>query len=284
MTYIYLDVLLITNVYVNYFLLKATAKITHTQLKLSRCIISAFLGSLSSLVIVIPKLNMVYLMPLKVLFALTIIKVAFASISVKRLVKLGVVFFVVSFIFTGINMIACELTKTSAIIVNNHSVYYNISIMTLIISTIVAYIAVCACSMIFDRYCNISHSYKVSFELSGKRYELCGISDTGNSLIDSFSGKPVIICSSGQLNSALNLNPNSVYGAEDYLNLLKGRKGLRLLPYSTISSSGVLPAFSADKIAIKNEKNEEKYVDAFIGISSIKSNCEEAVFNPRLLI
>ena len=37
---IYLDVLIVLNIYVNYFLLRATAKFTHTPLKTIRCIIS----------------------------------------------------------------------------------------------------------------------------------------------------------------------------------------------------------------------------------------------------
>ena len=45
---IYLDVLIVLNIYVNYFLLRATAKFTHTPLKTIRCIISSVIGSLFS--------------------------------------------------------------------------------------------------------------------------------------------------------------------------------------------------------------------------------------------
>lgn len=54
---IYLDVLIVLNIYVNYFLLRATAKFTHTPLKTIRCIISSAIGSLFSLTILLPAGN-----------------------------------------------------------------------------------------------------------------------------------------------------------------------------------------------------------------------------------
>ena len=36
---IYLDVLLLQSLYVNYFLLRAAARVTHTPLRLARCLV-----------------------------------------------------------------------------------------------------------------------------------------------------------------------------------------------------------------------------------------------------
>jgi stage II sporulation protein GA (sporulation sigma-E factor processing peptidase) len=284
MTYIYLDVLLITNIYVNYFLLKATAKISHTAFKLLRCIAGAGAGALSSLIIVFPKLSIAVLVMVKITAAALIIRIAFNGLTIKRYLRLTIIFIIVSFIFSGVMMLICEIFKINSVIVNNYSVYFNISILTLIISTILAYIAVCTASRIFDKHLNLGHSYKIIVDISGRTFSLSAVSDTGNSLVDSFTGKPVIICSCGELNSLLRLNENCVYEAEDYLSILKNQKGLRLLPYSTIGNSGIIPAFSAESIIIQNENHESKPVDAFIGISTVKNNEAQAVFNPRLLI
>ncbi|MDE5917296.1 MAG: sigma-E processing peptidase SpoIIGA, partial [Oscillospiraceae bacterium] len=52
---IYLDVLIVLNIYVNYFLIKGTGKLTHTPVKTLRCAISSFVGSFFSLTIFLPE-------------------------------------------------------------------------------------------------------------------------------------------------------------------------------------------------------------------------------------
>lgn len=53
---IYLDVLLLQSLYVNYFLLRAAAKLTHTPLHWIRCGLAAAGSSLFSLLILLPPL------------------------------------------------------------------------------------------------------------------------------------------------------------------------------------------------------------------------------------
>ncbi len=284
MTYIYLDVLLITNIYVNYFLLKGTARISHTALTVKRCIAASVFGSVTAMTIFFPVMNFFVIAVIKLLGAMFIIRVAFAKLSLKRFIKLTLIFFGISFIFGGVMVAICEITKASAIIVNNYSLYFDISTFTLAVSTIIAYVVICVICNILDKKCNANHSFKVIVELCGERLSLGGICDTGNSLVDTFTGKPVIICHSEKLFKLANLDENKQYDAEGYLDALKGFKGVRLLPYSTICNSGIIPAFLADGILIENEKGEIKPVDAYIGLSQKQNSEFEAIFNPRLLI
>lgn len=283
MTYIYLDVLIITNIYVNYFLLKSTARITHTALTTKRCIIASIVGIITAFIIFLPEQSMIFVSLLKLAGALFIVRIAFKKVSIKQLIRLTVVFFVVSFIFSGIMMLISQITKVSTIIVNNYSVYFDISLLTLAISTIIAYTAICIVTYIFDKKCNLNYSYKVKVKLFGDEYLFDGVCDTGNSLIDAFTGKPVIICNSSEIASIANLEKDRNYSTEDYLEHFKNFKGLRLLSYSTIGNQGIIPAFQADSIIISNENNVEKPVDAYIGLC-LSNNTHKAIFNPRLLI
>lgn len=284
MTYIYLDVLLITNIYVNYFLLKGTARITHTALSFKRCIFASVLGTVTALTILLPEQTFLINLFLKILGALFIVKLAFSKLTIKRFIKLTAIFFGMSFVFAGVMLIVCEVIKIPVIIVNNYSVYFNISILALAISTIIAYIAVCIIANILDKKLNVNHSYKVNIQLFDKKYILNGICDTGNSLIDTFSGKPVIICNSKEIASLADIDFNSEYNSEQYIELFRKFKGLRLLPYSTIGNQGIIPAFLADSITITDERNQIKPVDAYIGLSLNGKIEYQAIFNPRLLI
>ena len=284
MTYIYLDVLIITNIYVNYFLLKGTARISHSALSIKRCIVASILGTICAMTILLPQLSILITLIVKLLGALFIIRIAFSKLTFKRFIKLTLIFFGINFIFAGVMLGICELTKVSVIIVHNYTVYYDISILTLAVSTIIAYIVVCVVSYILDKKCNANHSYKVIIELLGQRFSLNGICDTGNSLIDTFTGKPVIVCNSIELCNFANIEENFSYSAADYLEALKDFKGVRLLPYSTIGNDGIIPAFLAEKIFIENEKKQIKPVDAYIGLCIKQKSEFEAIFNPRLLI
>ncbi len=74
---IYLDVLLVQSLYVNYFLLRATARITHAKLRLGRCLVAACGSSLFSLLILLPPLPAVFQLFVKLLAAAATITMAF---------------------------------------------------------------------------------------------------------------------------------------------------------------------------------------------------------------
>lgn len=283
MNYIYIDVLIITNIYVNYFLLKATARFTHNPLKLKRCIVASLVGAVLSVGIVF-SVGTLLLTALKLISMILIIITAFCPLSLKRFIRVSLVFIGVTFLFGGIMQLICQLTNAKIIVVHNLTVYFDISMLTLAISTILAYIAVCIIAYILESKCNLNHSYKVVIELLGKKLSLRAVADTGNTLIDVFTGKPVIVCSSDELRHALCLDNNRKYEAGEYLDILQKMKGLRIMPYSTIGNEGIIPAFLVDKLIIENENNEAKEIDAYIAISQSSKGEFEAIFNPRLLI
>lgn len=284
MTYIYLDVLIITNIYVNYFLLRSTARISHTAMKTRRCILSSIVGVVPSMVILVPKLPVILLSVIKLLSALLIVRIAFAKINFKQLIRLTFLFFGISFLFSGVMLIASEVLKISTIIVNNYTVYFDISLLVLAITTIISYGAVCLISLILDKKHNANQSFGVKIKLDDKTYELCGFGDTGNTLIDGFTGRPVIICNSSTMAHNLRLDTSEHYTSEEYISILSGLRGFRLMPYKTVAGDGIIPAVLADSIMITNEKNQSKFVDAYIGLSGDTNDDEKAIFNPRILI
>ena len=280
---IYLDVLIITNVYVNYFLVKGVARFTHTALSSKRCAAASLIGALSSLMILLPSIDTFIILAYKIIVSVTVILVAFKWSTVIRFLKLNIVMLAFNLIYAGLMAVACDITHAGVIIVNNYCVYINISLLVLLISTIISYIIVCIIGNIADKKHVQGHCYTVKVELLGKEYEFEGVSDTGNTLTDVFSGKPVIIINCSELASLANLHSDKHYTSEDYARLFKIFRGLRLMPYSTIGNNGVLLAFLADSIKIIDEKNNEKEVNAYIGLINNNSKKQKAIFNPRLL-
>lgn len=270
---IYVDVLLILNIYVNYFLLRATAKLIHIPIRNKRCIIASVYGSIYSLIILIPQLNTAINLIIKLIAAVTIVLIAFGFHKLQRLLLNSLAFLSVNILFAGSIYGIYIGLKPEFIHFNNTYFYIDFSLLLLIISTAVIYFAVCGIRCIIDRTSPDSGCYKVIIQYKGENISIDGLSDTGNSLIDYFSGNPVIIC-----------GKNKIYKAETFECINDDDripKGFRLIPYSTINKTGMIPIFRPDNVIISDTTSGfKKNVDAMIGI--VPEN-QFAIFNPRLL-
>lgn len=272
---IYIDVLIVLNIYVNYFLIKGTSKLTHTHIKTFRCLLSSFFGSFFSLTILLPKQNMAISLGIKLAAAAIIVAIAFGIRDKKHTLKLVIYFYIVNFIFGGFVMLMYEIFKPSFMTVSNSFFYVDFSLVSLVIFTALAYAAVSVCRYFLDKGCDISHSYSVLIRYKDRVVSLDAIPDTGNSLVDIFTGKPVIVCGRGRL-SEVDARLGENMNAEKMLS-----EGFRPIPYSTIGNEGIIPLFTPDEVIIcDRDSGRKKSVDALIGVNLKET---PAIFNPGIL-
>lgn len=263
---IYVDVLIVLNIYVNYFLLRITAGITHSPLRTARCVFSAVYGSIFSLMILLPQLDTFVNFLIKAFAVVTIVISAFGFQGKKRLFLNTSAFFTANFILAGTVYGVYTWLKPEFVHFNNSYFYIDFSLLLLVITTAVMYVAVRIAENITDRIPEDSGCYNVIIKYRNSTVTLDGLADTGNSLTDFFSGCPVIVC-----------------GKETFGDMNKNGmpKGFRLLPCSTVSSDGLIPVFRPDDVIILNRLNgERKHVNAVIGLGE---NSGKAIFNPKLL-
>ncbi len=282
--FIYIDILIITNIYANFFLLKATARLTHSPLTTVKGLISACIGSLFSLIILLPELNTAAILGLRILTAALMVIVAFSGKEQQELYKTGLVFFFICFLFAGTEYAFSLLDSGNNFLWHNSVLYVNISLLTLVISTITAYAALCIFRRFLDRSNNFDGDYTLIIINGGKQVSLKAAGDTCNNLTDSFSGRPVIVCGKDSIKSlfeekALAYAMNGACGnISDY----SGIKGWRIIPFSTIDSGGLMPSFLPTGLYLKNNENGKiKYIEAYIGV--VEREMEHAVFNPKIL-
>ncbi|MGN0614488.1 MAG: sigma-E processing peptidase SpoIIGA [Porcipelethomonas sp.] len=272
---IYLDVLIVLNIYVNFFLLKGTARFTHTPLKTSRCIISSVIGSLFSLAILLPSGSFLLSLIIKLAAAAVITAITFGIKDRRKFLRLLLYFYIINFIFAGVVMLLYITFKPSFMAFNNSYFYVDFSLISLVIFTAVAYFAVTAVRYFMDRGADSCHKYSVLIRYSEHTVKLDAIADTGNSLTDGFTGRPVIVCPGSSLGFDCEFSPDNA--GEIY-----SRFGLRMIPYSTIGNTGMIPVFSPDELLITDEETGKRYTsDALVGIVSRETS---AIFNPKLLI
>lgn len=259
---IYIDVLIVLNTYVNYFLLRTTAKITSSPLGTARCIFASFYGSLFSLLILAPELPITVNLAVKLAAAVTVVIAAFGVHGKSRLIKNTAAFFSANFIFAGAIYAVYSWLKPQFMHFSNSYFYIDFSLLLLVIATAILYFIVCIFRRFSDNSPESADCYKIIVRYKEKIFTTDGLADTGNALTDFFSGRPVIVC-----------------GKNDFDDL--SRINFRLIPYSTISESSVIPVFRPDETVIVNTlTGEKKPVDAVIGIGE---NNGKAIFNPKIL-
>lgn len=265
---VYLDVLIILNIYVNFFLLRAAAWFTHSPMKKGRCALASLYGSLFSLLILAPKLSAAVNIIIKLGAALTVVLMAFGFHSKRRFLINTAAFFTANFILAGTVYAVYSWLSPELIHFNNAYFYIDFSLVILVATTSLMYFVLWLVRLLLDKAPEGTDCYRVIVRYKEKIVAMNGLADTGNALVDFFTGAPVIICGGNKF-GIVNFAPESL------------PKGFRLLPCSTVSENGLLPVFRPDEILIVSTINgEKKPVDAMIGLGQ---NSEKAIFNPKLL-
>ncbi len=167
-TVLYIDVLVAINVFVTYFLLLASAAVAKIGCGKLRILLAALLGGAYSLIILLPEIHIVLSVLLKLVMLVTIIFTAFGFKNKRRFARITVVFFLVNFLFAGL-MLAIWLTlKPNGMMFNNGTVYFDISILTLAVTTAICYAVITVCIKLFKSKAPDNKRYTVCVELGDK--------------------------------------------------------------------------------------------------------------------
>ena len=140
MTVIYVDVLLVVNFFITFLLLLVTQKLAKENSKLTRLVLASFAGSAYSLVILFDELDFAVSLLGKLCAAFVIVLIAFRLTSFKCFIKNTAIFFFVNFVFVGIMVGLWMIFKPSGIVINNSTVYFDVSATALLVSAFLAYI------------------------------------------------------------------------------------------------------------------------------------------------
>lgn len=257
-TVIYADILIVINIIVNYLLLRACAAITGSSFKAWRFLAASASGGLFSLIIFIENIPVWLNIILKTAFCVIMILLAFNTKSLKAFLKCTAAFLAVNFAFGGIMLAVCTALLPNSAAYHNGVVYFDINILTLTVAAIACYCILSIISRFTKSKVPQQSIYSIKITYEGRTVEGKALFDSGNGLCDCFSGNPVIISENSFISPLL-------FGKE-----LTEAKKFRLIPFSTISSGGALPAFLADKAEILIGKNWVEAENIYIGVTEKK--------------
>lgn len=250
---IYADVLIFLNTVVTFMLLLAVKEVTKSEAGAGRLTSGAITGGIFSLFILADKMNVILLITIRLLMAAVIILITFRINGVKRFFRVLCTFFVSTFALAGITYGASVILPGDAVSYNNGYGYIDISAVSLIIITGVCYFCVCFIRRRFFTVTQSDHIYDVEVIYEDRSVSFRALYDSGNSLKDIYTGKPVIIIDEA---TAFRLTGETFAKAGEIndINEISERKlNIRLLPAGTVSGEKLLPAFTVSKAIIKGE-------------------------------
>lgn len=284
---IYIDVLFVVNMFINYFLLLISSKIAKTSSNRGRILFSSVLGGLYCVFSFMSKLSVFEDIFFKVLITLLMSLIAFKFLSFSHFLRCSTVFLTVGFLFGGIVYGVYFLTKPTIMNVKNSAIYLHISPVLLITCSATTYILV----LIFSYFLKpqqipSNNTYCVTITYRENSIYAQGFVDTGNKLTDIFTDYPVILCDIEIIKSLLTVEELQYFKSNLCEDASLLPKAFRLIPVSTVAGSTLLPAFKPDDVVLYTHNESYSVNSVIIAVFNKKNynSQHEIILNPELII
>lgn len=200
---IYIDIFLIENTILNLIVLVSTVYVSKINIRFYKLVILSFIGSIYT-IIEMYIFSLYYNSVLKLIIKILVIIVCVILVckgTLKEKVKFMFVFFMISFIYSGI----------SYFVIYNFNVF---SIKYIGISFVVSFILCYIFSKINNNGLNSKNRIcNIEVYINNKNLKLQALIDSGNMVKDPVGGRDVIIIESDELKTVFDIN---------YLKFLKG--------------------------------------------------------------
>lgn len=252
---VYADVLIILNLFVTYFLLLCTKGMLRKHVKRKRLLFGALFGGFYALVIFLPPLPKVISCLMNITASLILVFIAFPIQGKKDLIKTIAAFLSVNFAFAGIMFAIWLHFSPSGMIYENGSVYFDIDIKTLILSTSLCYVILTVAERLLKRRAPDNCLYEIELQHRDKRIKTTALLDTGNSLRDGFSDTTVIVAESTLCKDLLGETPQHLF-QQSKLPGEKIKEKLRVIPFSDVAKEGIMYAVRIDCILVPKKQIE----------------------------
>lgn len=259
-TVVYVDVLIFTNILINYCILNTVARLMHLRSRLWRVILASFLSSLSALCVYLPFYTGIVSFVIRIAICAITALLAFFSGDIREYLKSTVLMITVSILYCGFFIAVYELFKPPNMAVINDIVYFEFNPIVMIVITSLIYLILLLIRKLLHK--RISNTIvNLSFAYQNHTYSCLGKVDTACSATEPFSGDPVII------------TDKSVFDTADLMNK-------RVIPCKTLSGSSLLYAVKCDELIIDHKEIKKS---VYIGSADIAESSFQAIINSDIV-
>lgn len=272
---IYIDIIILENLIMNYIILYATGLISKNRIYYFRIFCASFIGAIYSVIQYISKLQIYSNLFFKIILSIIMVFIAFNPQNVKKMCKQIMLFYLTTFTFGGVATYLIYMLKPENVIIKNGVFVGTYVLKVIFIGAIVGTVVLIICfKFTKNKITKKDMICQIKIYLNKKEKVLNAIVDTGNMLKEPITGNPVMVV---ERTALYDLMPKEILNNID--NILGGDfekipdyvkneyiSRLKMIPFSSLGKqNGMLVGIKPEKVEIINEYSCVKD-DVVIGI------------------
>ncbi|MBE5821645.1 MAG: hypothetical protein E7311_03530 [Clostridiales bacterium] len=266
---IYLDIVLLENILMNILIIYFANYLSKKKSTMYKICISSIIGAVYYVILLLPETRFLNFYLYKIVLSLIMVFVGFKNKDIFDYISNIMFFYISSFIFGG------AMYGIYYLVSNNSTIeFYPIKIAMLAVCiTILAIKNITYYIHLNSKYSNLIYEIYIYIENRIKRLNV--FLDTGNSLKDPITNKPIIVVN---LESIKEILPKEIYEIAkseitDIQNIDNNR--IHIIPYISLGNqNGLMLGYRVDTVIIKNKNNEIIKINSVIlALNTTNLNC-----------
>lgn len=267
---IYLDVVWMENIIMNYIILCATGVIMKLSVSKIRILLASIIGGTYAVISFMSILEEYSTITLKIVLSISMVYLSFYPKNIKILFKQLLIFYLTSFTFGGVAFALLYILKPQDILMKNGLLLGTYPIKIAFLGGILGYIILSISFKIIkgkiskkDMFCEIEIC------INNKDVIVNGMLDTGNLLKEPITKAPVIVVEASSLEEVIPMqilrNVQSILKGEDvFISEQEYMSRFRVIPFTSLGKqNGMLLGIKSDYIVL-NDQN--RINDVIVGI------------------
>ena len=273
---IYIDIVLIENLIMNYIILFTTAVVLKIKVNHIRLILASLLGAGYSIIAYMGIIKVYSSIILKIILSVLIIYIAFNPQNIKKMCKDLLLFYLVSFVFGGAAFALIYIIKPQNILMKNGLFLGTYTLKTVMLGAVVAFcIIIGAFAIIKNKISKKDMFCEIEILINQKKIKTKAMIDTGNMLKEPITNVPVIVVEHILLYSCMPkeiLNNLKEIMGGDFKNIPcdiqeKYISKLKLIPFSSLGKQdGMLIGIRPEYVKVITDEQEKINKNVIIGI------------------
>ena len=273
---IYLDIVIIENLIMNYIILYATSIIAKKKIKQTRAFIASIIGTIYVIMLYITKLPIYSSIISKIILSIIMVYIMFKPESIKMLINNLLLFYLTSFVFGGASTALIYLIKPEEILMKNGVFLGTYTLKTVFLGGVMGlFLIVITFNIVRSKITKKDMFYNIEIYLEDKKVETKAMIDTGNLLKEPITNIPVIIVEHTLLYDVIekeilnNLEEILSGNLEGIPENVKNKylSKLKVIPFKSLGKeNGMLLGIKIDKVILENEENRKVIDKVIIGI------------------
>lgn len=294
---VYLDIVFLENVIMNYIIIFASCVVVKAEVKHWKILVSSSIGAIYTIVMYLNIIPIYSNFFMKLLLSFVMVYISFLPKSWKKLLKNLLIFYLVSFVFGGCVFALMYFVSPQLALIKNGVFVGAYPIKIALIGGLISFVIIqISFKIVKTKLSKKDMIYDIEIIINKKGIKVRALLDTGNLLKDPITGIPVIVVEHKSLYSVLPTeilnNINRIIGGDtneltqnNECNQIISR--FRIIPFSSIGKqNGLLLGIRADYINIILDEKIENINNVIVGIydkSFTKNGMYSAIFGLDIL-